>query len=190
MNSPIYLLVWMTALCAVGLIWSWGIKRLALDMLRERLFKLRFQLYAMGMSGELAYNDSAYRNFEVLLCGLVRFAHRITFSTYLFSHRQQQEAAKDKDYVDVGKLLALSMSRLAPDTQRKLTEISESARSALVLYMVLSSLPLFAMVITVGIAGWLGVISSVNTKEQLSTPIEQEAYRSETRRHPLKLAVA
>ncbi len=190
MNSPLYLLVWITAACAIGLIWSLGIKRLALDMLRERLFELRFQLYTMGMEGELVYHDPAYRNFEALFCGLVRFAHRITFLTYIFSLRQQAQAMKDKDYVDVGQLLALSLSRLAPDTQRKLNEISESARTALVLYMVFSSPPLLVMVAAVGVAGRLGLISAGNTKKQFSTPIEQEAYRYESKRRQLNLMPA
>jgi hypothetical protein len=190
MNSPIDLLVWITATCAIGLIWSLGIKRLALDIFRERLFEIRFQLYTMAMDGELSQEEAAYRNFELLLCGMVRFAHRITFSTFVFSHRQQQQAMKEKDYVDVGKLLTSSMLRLAPDTKRKLNEISESIRTALLLYMVLSSIPLFTVMMAYGIASRLRLTASTNTKEQFSTPIEQEAYRFGTKRQQLNLAHA
>lgn len=189
MNSPIYLVIWITAACIAGLIWSLGIKRLFLDMLRERLFELRFQLYGLAMAGELEHDDPAYRNFEMLLCGLVRFAHRITFLTYIFSIRQQHQAMKDDDYVDVAKQIALTVSRLAPGTQDKMNGIAQDARTALILYMVFTSLPLFTIVMTFVCARRLGLISKGNTKEHFTLPIEQEAYRFESRRH-FKLAAA
>jgi len=189
MNSPFYLLIWITAVCVAGLIWSLGIKRLFLDIFRERLFELRFRLYSMGMDGELAYNDPAYRTFEMLLCGLVRFAHRITFLTYVVSLRQQRQAMKDKDHVDLNKQIALTVSRLAPGEQKKLNDIAQEARTALVLYMVFTSIPLFTIVMAFVCARRLGLISQGSTKEHFTSPIEQEAYGFESRRH-LKLAVA
>jgi len=100
MQSPVYLLSWVTGACALWLFWSLGIKRLFLDGFRERLFELRFELFRLGMSNELPYESDTYRTLEMLICGMLRFGHRITFLTYVMCVVEQQRAKKEKDFVD------------------------------------------------------------------------------------------
>lgn len=181
------LLIWVTALCVIGLIWNFGIKAMLLDGLRERLFQLRSELFSLAVEGEISYSDPAYRSFEMLLCGLLRFAHRITFLTYCFSVYQQSLASKDKNRVDLGQQIALRVSRLDATTQEKLNRITIETRNAVFLYMFLSSVPLFTLVSTRLFLKYSGLLPLEDTKSQLISPIEEEAYRCEKRK---KLRVA
>jgi hypothetical protein len=188
MQSPIYLVIWVTAACAALLIWSLGIKRLILDKFRQRVFELRFELFTLGMNGELSYDDPAYRSYEVLLCGLLRYAHRISALTYFVSVIERNRAKKSKDYVDVSQQIHLRVSRLSPPLQDKLNEIAKKANTVITLYMVFSSLPFAALIISFVIARRLHFIGNEqdakDTNEQLSRPIVREAYCYENRRKP------
>ena len=66
--------------------------------------------------------------------------------TYLLSVIEQEKARKDKDYVDTSKQIALKISRLEPDARAKVVNILGSMRTAILLYMVFSSLFFTAVV--------------------------------------------
>jgi hypothetical protein len=180
MQNTIYLLSWVVGLCALWLLWSLGFKPLSLDYFRERLFELRFELFRLGMSGEIPFDNDAYRSIEILICGLLRYGHRLTLLTYIFSLVEQEKAKQDKGYVDVGKQIALRISRLEKDTQLKIAKIIRGVRTSIILYMAFSSLLMLAIIIVVKIAKLLGLWKP--SKATLTGVIEQEAYRVESRR--------
>ena len=69
MQSPVLLLSWVIALCVLWFLWSFGIKRLLLDGFRERVFELRFDLFRLGMSGEVPFGGDTYRTLEIVING-------------------------------------------------------------------------------------------------------------------------
>jgi hypothetical protein len=186
MANTVYLLSWVAGVCALWLLWSFGWRGLALDYFRETLFELRFQLFRLGMSGEISFDNEAYRSLETLISGLLQYGHRITFLTYVFSKREQERAKKEKDYVDVGQQMALKVSRLKPATQEKFAKILVSIRRAIVLYMAFSSLFLLAAIFLLQVFKVFGLWRGQN-RAKLAGVIEQEAYRIESRR-PMGLA--
>jgi hypothetical protein len=180
MPNVIYLLSWIIGLCVLWLIWSLGFKSLSLDYFRERLFELRFKLFRLGMSGDLPFDSDAYRSLETLMCGLLRYAHRVTLLTYIFSLVEQERAKQEKDYVDFGRQIALRISRLDTGTQKKLAEIVSGVRTSIILYMAFSSLLMMAIIVGVKVAKLLGLWKP--SKATLTAVIEQEAYKVESRR--------
>ncbi|MGH9605811.1 MAG: hypothetical protein ACRD3N_08935 [Terracidiphilus sp.] len=188
MQTPFYFLSTVAAICAAYFLWTIGIRKLRLDVLRENLFELRFQLFHLGMSGELPFDDDAYRAVEILLNGLLRFGHRISFLTYLLSQIETARAKKDKDYVDVSAQIALKIARVDPETQKKIRTILEKAHSAVIGYMALSSLFVLSLYVATKALGIFGVRldgAKVNARDA----IEREAYLAECRRG-LRLAAA
>ena len=189
MQTPVYLLSSVVGLSTLWFVWSLGIKKLWLDRLRERLFEQRFELFRLGMSGELPFESDTYRSLEILFCGLLRFGHRITFLTYIFSTIEQKSAKQDKDYVDSSMQIALKISRLQPETQQKLTKILNDVRSELLRYMAITSLLFLGMAVVFTIAKIVGLWHPETAKEEVGRVIEREAYRAESMR-PLRVALA
>lgn len=184
MQNPIYVLSAVTAACGLWFLWNLGLKPLFLDMFREQIFEVRFRLFRLGMIGELPFDSDAYRALETLLCGLLRFGHRVTFSTYIFSSVEQSRARKeDRDYVDVAQQIGLKVSRLAPETQQKVGAILSDARSAVILYIAFTSLIFLVLLVGWAVLRFLGIRRP--SKAKLSHPVEQEVYRAELRR-PLR----
>ncbi len=186
MQSPIYLLSWVAAACSFWFFWSMGIKKLFLNGFRERLFELRFELFRLGMSGELPFDSETYRTLETLICGLLRFGHRITFLTYVFCIIEQAQAKKDKNYVDVSQQIALKISRLDPATRSKLGKLLEGLRTAINLYTAFSSLFFLSIFAVYKVTEVLGIRRQVQETKEISFVVEREAYRAESlRRLPI-----
>lgn len=189
MQSPLFLLSAVGSVCAAYFLWTLGIRKFFLDLMRERIFELRFELFRLGMTGELPFDSDAYRALETLLCGLLRFGHRISFLTYLFSARENSRARKEKDYVDVAAQISLKVSRLEPSTQTKILNILKSVHGVVVLYMAFSSLLFLASCIVMKALELLGLVHFEETKDNVRQVIESEAYTAETQ-HGMRLAVA
>ena len=189
MQSSIYLLSAVGAVCAAWFLWTLGIKVLLLDGMRERLFEIRFELFRLGMSGELPFDNEAFRAVETLMCGLMRFGHRITFLTFLLSSLEIAKAKKDKDYVDVSQQIGLKISRLQPSTQVKMAKILKDTHSVVLVYMALSSLLFLTIMAAMKVFKLLGLWHSESTREKVSHVIDREAYLAETQRG-MRLAVA
>lgn len=188
MQSPIYFLSWTAAACLLWLFWSFGIKRLFLDIFRERLFEIRFEMFRLGISGELPFDSETYRTLETLICGLLRFAHRITFLTFLFSRIEQERAQKEKDYVDIGLQISLMISRQDSKTQARLLKILQDLKTAIYVYMAFSSLFLLSLIIVYKVARVLGLWQPGKAEKEISGVVEREAYRAESMR-PFRVAV-
>jgi hypothetical protein len=189
MQSPIYLLSWIAGVCSLWLLWSLAIKKLFLDGFRERLFELRFELFRLGVSGELPFDSDTYRTLETLICGLLRFGHRISLLTFILCRKEQERAKKEKNFVDVSQQIALKISRLDPATQAKLTKILAGISQATIVYMSITSLPFLSAFAVYEVAKAFGLLRTHRETKEISFVIEREAYRVESMR-PLRAAVA
>lgn len=189
MQSPVFLLSAAAAVVAMWFIWSLGIRKLLLDLMRERLFEVRFELFRLGLSGELPFDSEAYRSIEMLICGLLRFGHRIMFTTYLVSLVETEKAKKEKDYVDVSQQIALKVSRLNPETQVKVLQILQRSHSAFMRYMALSSLFFLAIACVFALLRLLQLWDPDKAEAEVTRVIEREAYLAESR-HGARLALA
>ncbi len=189
MLSPIYILSTIASVCAAYLLWSLAIREFLLDGVREKLFGLRFDLFRLAMNGEVEFDNEAYRSLEILFCGLLRFAHRITFLTYLMSKIEAERAQKEKDYVNVSAQIALRVSRLAPETRAKMLKILEEMRDAMLIYIGLSSLFFIVVFVVYKVLHLLGIRRLEETKVEVVDVVSREAYIIESRRVP-RLATA
>jgi hypothetical protein len=190
MQSPIYFLSAILSVCALYLVWSFGIRKFLLDFTRENLFELRFELFRLAMNGEIDFDNEAYRALETLFNGLLRYGHRLSFLTYLVSAVSNSRAQKAKDYVSVSALISLKVSRLAPETQQKVLRILTEAHTMVMGYMGASSLLVLFLLGVLKTLEALGVVHLENEKKAAREVIEREAYFAETRRNGLNLAPA
>ena len=54
-----------------------------IDALRDRLFAVRERLFDFAASGNVSFDNPAYTRLRTLINGLIRFAHRLTFTRFL-----------------------------------------------------------------------------------------------------------
>jgi hypothetical protein len=181
MHNPMYVLIWLAGLCCLWIFWDQAVKRLLLDLFRERLFELRFSMFRMGLDGKIEFESDVYRQLEILFSGLLRFGHRVTLLTFIFSREEQEKSKKNKDYVDVSQQIGLKISRLDPKVQQEIGTILIEVRKAIMLYMAFTSLFFLCVYVVLMTAKLLGFWNPDKVKE-ISDVVEQEAYRAESKR--------
>lgn len=179
MQYEVYLLSIVLSVGGMWFVWDLGLKKLFLDGFRERLFELRFQLFTMAESGELSFDDDAYRAIETLLCGLLRFGHRITFLSYMLSVMEQEKTKKSEEYVDYHKQIQLKITRTSPAVQEKLQTILSETHKMVTIYIALSSLLFMAAAVIFVVLRALNLIRKIG-KSEISSVVESEAYRAES----------
>lgn len=163
---------------------DWGsVRKLFLGIFRERLFKLRFDLFRVAASGEIAFDNEAYRSLETLICGLLRFAHRVTLVGFVLSSIEQGRARKANEYVDYHSQIQLKISRDTSEVQEKLCHVLAEVQNAVFVYMFFSSL----IVILLGIPLYLlsKMLNFSGKSRQFSRVMESEVYRAESQQRRL-----
>jgi hypothetical protein len=178
MPSPFYFAVGVISVCAIWLVWEIAFRSVFLDGFRQRLFELRLYLFSLAEAGRISFDDEAYRMMEALLNALIRYAHRLSFTGYLYSARENARAKReDPDYIDFGNTLMLKISRLEPSVGAEVNKIVSNMHSALCIYMAANSL-LFKIFGVIYLAKRL---YRPNVKEEVKQRIfvvEREAYLS------------
>jgi len=123
----------------VLLFWCWRLYRI--DILRQRLFELRDELFDFAAEGHITFSDEVYIQNRIFLNAMIRYAHRMTFTRAIIG--------------TVFARTALSRIRtpaqLIPElpagaTKDKLFSIHQRANAAVFLHLVTGSpLPVFAL---------------------------------------------
>src|ERR1019366_10192699 len=123
MHSRLHIAVVLLAICGVWCVWTFGLKKVILNIFREQLFKLRFDLFKLGESGQVPFDSDTYRSIEILFNGLIRFAHRLTAASFFVALIQNAQYRKDKDHIEFAKKMELKISRMPLSSQEALSEI-------------------------------------------------------------------
>jgi len=180
-RSEIYLTIITVAVGGLWYVWDQGLKKLFLDFLREHLFELRFRLFKLGESGKLQFDDEAYRAIETLLCGLLRFAHRVTFMGFILSSIDQAKARKSEEYVDYNKQIELKISHAPESVREELRKILGETHKMVAVYMAVCSLLFMVAAVIYAVLRALNLIHD-RSKREISAVVETEAYRAESNR--------
>ena len=71
-----------TSLTLIALVatYFWAVKPLQVDLLRQRLFAIRDELFDFAADGGISFDDPVYRGLRDEINSFIRFAHKITFS--------------------------------------------------------------------------------------------------------------
>ena len=156
-------------------------RRLFLDRFRDRLFRLREQWFnlALDPKSSLQFDSSLYGSVEQSLCGMLRFAHRISF---LFVVIERISECLQNITVDVGPIEEITKRvKNIPDeyTRKRARRIWDDIPGAILTYLMLTSL-LFALW-TVGLTIILIVRQSRNLSSETMKYIKKHVVRTNER---------
>lgn len=86
------------------ILWRWFFytyRDYRVDLLRQRLFKIRDELFMKAEQGEISFDDNAYGMARTTLNGMIRFAHEVSFLRFLIGyivHRCAHDSTLMHDY--------------------------------------------------------------------------------------------
>lgn len=137
----------------LGLIWFLfiliGLKLVALDFLRYKLFRLRQELFLLAFDNGLSYETTLYRTFENSINGVLRFANRISYTEvcvfsiwFKWKHPNiTRETALEREF----KLL-FKNENYSLELKEGLSKIKYEINRALFIYLFITS-PVFFIII-------------------------------------------
>jgi hypothetical protein len=161
-------------------VWQVGVKSLALDAFRARLFEIRRELFYLGESGRISFDDAAYRMLEARINALIQFAHQVSILTFVLSYLENQRAKRQKDYVNITEEFSLTLSRVAnDDVRRDMEYMMERISTALLFYFVITSHLVQMGMIVLTFQRLFSPLRVKRREQQTVYVFEREAYMSE-----------
>ena len=140
-----------TILSLVGIlsllsIWHWGLKRYFLDSFRQNIFLTRGKMFVYAAEGNIDFNHPAYGTIRTLMNGYIRFADRIDFFPmlvlFLLTKKETEKAS-----LEFNRKLESEIASLNPGAQKELREYLKRTENEVVKHLILSSFPLFAVLL-------------------------------------------
>src|SRR5260370_5929907 len=135
-------------LLALGALWiltfyCWRSQRL--DALRDKLFELRHELFAMAERKEIRFEHPAYRLLRAQLNRMLARAHKLTGLMLLLRPPERINNDTRQRWIE-------SLAMLPPETRRKLEEIEGRLGLAVIRHIVIGS-PVAILILFCGIIG-------------------------------------
>jgi hypothetical protein len=139
-----------------SLILLWGLlffcwKELRLDSLRDKLFGLRHELFMLAASKRIPFDDPTYKILRDLINGMIRFAHKLSFSR-LFLAMVDQRLRPDPQLAHPMKQWQEAVSKLPDEPRIALTAIHDDMFRAVMKHMASGNpvvLLAFALLLTI-----------------------------------------
>lgn len=127
----------------LGLIGIWAIwyflwKPQRVDVLRQRLFALRSDLFDLAANDAVSFSHPAYTELRMMINGVIKFAHRVSLPAVLLAAKMPR--MEPNDYLSAWKK---TVQKLPEDTGNRLLEIHEELSKTLTLYVIRGSLLLW-----------------------------------------------
>ncbi|HVA81757.1 MAG TPA: hypothetical protein VNF29_12600, partial [Candidatus Binataceae bacterium] len=140
----------------VGVLAFWGLfylsaRTLLLDILRQRLFAIRDDLFDFAADGGIEFGNPIYRELREDINNFIRFAHKLSFARMIFGPWGMPD---DHPAMVSIRNWTESANQLEPLAKRKLFEVRAEVlqevvkcivRRSLVVYLLVSSLRLIGL---------------------------------------------
>ncbi len=134
------------SLLGLWILFHWFYRRYRVDLLRERLFTLRGELFDMAASKEIAFDDRAYKLMRATLNGFLAASPRVGFlSISLNSRRFSLEDGGE--VVDFRKEWELAVSSISGPAEGKLDEMIDRMDFFIIDHVIMASLVLIATIV-------------------------------------------
>jgi len=119
MNPLIYeRIIGLVGLAGIWFLWYYFLKPQRVDSFREELFALRERLFDLAADGVVSFDHPAYAQLRLLINGMIRFAHRITFPMMVVAATQGRYAPRS-EYED----WQASVQKLPEESRKRLLTI-------------------------------------------------------------------
>ncbi len=175
-----YFLATITSLCGLIAVWEFGLQSFFLDAYRARLFEIRDYLFNLGASGRISFNDPAYRSTELLLNGLIQYAHRMSFLSLIVS-RLRGEGGDEHEYIKFRNHMNSLVDKAPIGAQEELRKLQFAVSQAVAVYLGASSLLCKVGLVTLAVLEIFHPESVRSRKERAVCAIEHHAYQAAKR---------
>jgi hypothetical protein len=186
----LYFFAAVLSLCGIYILWEFAWKPSLLDTYRSRLFEIRDYLFNLGASGKISFDDPAYRSIELLINGLIRYAHRLTFVSYIMTWRKKEYVDPAHGSIRFSERLGAQLEKASPEVRDEINKLHQMVSSAVFAYLVATSSVCKVGVVVAFLSSPFYPGNARRKKEKAVRLIENQAYNAGKRSLRAKYPVA
>lgn len=141
-----------------------------IDLFRQRVFEIRDRVFDVAAGGQISFNERAYTDFRVLANSLIRYAHRMRFSSVVIG-LVLRPAGDEIDFMQ-----SVAMLPNGP-AKKRIVEAHGEVLSA-IFYFLWCTSPVMALISVVGQV--LKLFPAKQVRQKIVRHVETEAMFSES----------
>lgn len=179
MDIPITVV--LNFLLLIGLWWLLFIelKSYRLDLTRQKLFKIRDELFDLAEKGELSFDSKAYGLMRTTLNGMIQFTHKLSFIRFVATITVDQKVLKGRISSEFKETMNTALSDIPVSARKKILDSRNRMHRVMIRHIIYSSISLsalFVLVSTLHLTHMIGssLVGSKPWKEKWSA-IDAEA---------------
>lgn len=184
MNDPISFLSSALAILAIWIAFDAGYRSYRRNLLRDRLFELRLDLFEVaraGLFGRSGFSDPVYCHMRRVLNGSIRFAHQMTLSRLLILLWSTRWWL-DHDLVDRRNAeFHKALAEHNPEARERVKHVMRELDFAIVMHMVHINVLGFALISAVDIAA-----TCLHAQQKAQSAIARKIVRNRRMLEPLE----
>jgi hypothetical protein len=151
-----------------------SVRPFLLDILRQRLFAIRDDLFDFAADGGIEFGDSVYRELREDINNLIRFAHKLSFARMVFAPWGMPD---DHPSMVSIRNWTERANQLPPLARRKLFDVRADVLQEVVSYIIRRSLILHVVISFLRLVGlFVSAVRKFNSKlPELAESLEAQA---------------
>lgn len=110
------------------------------DLLRQRLFNIRDNLFKEASEGVIGFDDEAYKLTRTTLNGMIRFAHEMSLTRLLIMTITQRYILKDEGILDYRRALKRALEGLSNDAKKSVLKVHGGMHICVALHVIHTSI--------------------------------------------------
>ena len=141
---------------ALWVFFYWIYRDYRVDVFRQKLFRLRDELFMLAANGDLDFEHTAYGMTRMTLNGFLRFADRFNIISAILMARKMRDAQESVTRFEL--ILEQSMNQLDDETKDAVTSIISRMHLVIAEQLILTSLLFWVFivpVVTILLGAWL-----------------------------------
>ena len=136
----------LVSLLSLWAFYSFAYRDYRRDVYRQKLFRLRNELFDLAAAGEISFETPAYQTLRTTINGFIRFAHRMQFGGFVIFLALEESANDETPHV-FAQQWEKQLGELAPPTAVKLNRILMRVHRTTAEQLVLCSPLLLAIIV-------------------------------------------
>ncbi len=149
------------------LIWEYAVRRLAVDILRQKLFGVRNKLFLHATTGETQFDSMQYKMLNLKINSLIRYAHRLSVVNILLKYFFDTKLLKRDDDQFIIEDYQSYLSTSETDKERRIYVMLEEQIGFIILLLAFFANPITMILTLIGLflSHVVIAIKRINSKE-------------------------
>lgn len=177
-HQLLYFFATVLSFSGLYLIWEFAWRPSILDAYRSRLFEIRNYLFNLGASGKISFDDPAYRSIELLINGLIRYAHRLSFVSYIQSMQKKEDVDAAHGSIRFSERLGVQLEKASPEVRDEIKRLHRMVSRAVFYYLIATSIVCKLSVLVAILLIPFDPENARNKKDKAVRLIENQAYNA------------